>query len=91
LGWKEFAFVDQIIPALGDWRRHRLSPQVVRSSHDVGRGCRPDPSEPFEQMYAEADEAFYFDKRSGRNRIQLSLRAKQALPSSPTVNGRHCA
>jgi diguanylate cyclase (GGDEF)-like protein len=90
LGGEEFALiasdcsVEQIIPALGDLLRAiETTPfvtpgGVVRITMSAGIAIR-DPFEAFERLYAEADEALYQAKRSGRNRIQLSARARKAL------------
>jgi diguanylate cyclase (GGDEF)-like protein len=91
LGGEEFARIssnaalEQIIPALGDLlgaieTTPFVTPGgVVRITMSAGIAIR-DPYEPFERLYAEADEALYRAKRSGRNRIQLSARAREVLP-----------
>jgi diguanylate cyclase (GGDEF)-like protein len=97
LGGEEFALIssnaslEQIIPALDDLLRAIgttpfVTPGgVVRITMSAGVAIR-DPSEPFERLYSEADEALYLAKRSGRNRIRLSTRASEALPSDKRLN-----
>jgi PleD family two-component response regulator len=50
-----------------------------------------DQSEPFERLYSEADEALYLAKRSGRNWMELSARAKEALPSVKSADHQNLA
>jgi diguanylate cyclase (GGDEF)-like protein len=92
LGGEEFALIasnaalEQILPALGDLLRAiETTPfvtpgGVVRITMSAGIAIR-DPFEPFEWLYAEVDEALYQAKRSGRNRIHLSARARESLTS----------
>lgn len=92
LGGEEFALIsshaslEQIIPALRDLLRAiETTPFVtpggaVRITMSAGVAIR-NQSEPFERLYSEADEALYLAKRSGRNRIELSARAREALPA----------
>jgi diguanylate cyclase (GGDEF)-like protein len=92
LGGEEFALIssnaslEQIVTALGALLRAiEATPFVtpggaVRITMSAGIAVR-DPSEPFDRLYSEADDALYLAKRSGRNKIQLSPRAREALPS----------
>lgn len=87
LGGEEFAGIssnaalEQILPALGELLRAIVMPGgVVRITMSAGIAIR-EPFDPFERLYAEADEALYRAKRSGRNRIELSARAQELLPS----------
>jgi diguanylate cyclase (GGDEF)-like protein len=102
LGGEEFALIStnaslaQIVPALGDLLRAiETTPfvtpgGVVQITLSAGVAIR-DPSEPFERLYAEADEALYLAKRSGRNRIKLSARARAELPPDTTVDRSNLA
>ncbi|WP_457094372.1 GGDEF domain-containing protein [Microvirga sp. P5_D2] len=92
LGGEEFALIaanaslEQILPVLGDLLRAiETTPLVtpgglVRITMSAGIAIR-DPFDPFGQLYSEADQALYQAKRSGRNRIELSTRAREALTS----------
>jgi diguanylate cyclase (GGDEF)-like protein len=92
LGGEEFALIssnaslEQIVAALRDLLQAiETTPFVspggaVRITMSAGVAIRH-PSEPFERLYSEADEALYLAKRSGRNRIELSARAREALPA----------
>ncbi len=91
LGGEEFALISvnaplgQIIPALAELLRvvettPFVTPGgVVQITMSSGVAIR-EPSDAFERLYSEADEALYLAKRSGRNRIKLSARARGALP-----------
>jgi diguanylate cyclase (GGDEF)-like protein len=91
LGGEEFALIStnvslgQVIPALRKLMRAiEATPFVtpgglVQITMSAGVAIR-DPSEPFERLYSEADEALYLAKRSGRNQVRLSARAGGVLP-----------
>jgi diguanylate cyclase (GGDEF)-like protein len=97
LGGEEFALIssnvslEQIILALRELLRAiETTPFVtpggaVRITMSAGVAIRHS-SEPFERLYSEADEALYLAKRSGRNRIELSAQARQALPAGRMVD-----
>lgn len=98
LGGEEFALIsanatlEQIIPSLDNLLRViETTPFVtpggiVKITMSAGVGVRQ-PSEPFDWLYAEADEALYLAKRSGRNCLRLSSRARDVLPSDKMING----
>jgi diguanylate cyclase (GGDEF)-like protein len=77
------ASLEQITAALGDLLRAiETTPFVtlggaIRITMSAGIAIR-NPFEPFERLYAEADEVLYRAKRSGRNRIELSPRVQEA-------------
>ena len=102
LGGEEFALIsstsspEQIIPALRDLvRAIEMTPFVisggaVRITMSAGVAIRGQ-FEPFERLYSEADEALYLAKRSGRNRIELSARAREALPPGTMADHQNLA
>jgi diguanylate cyclase (GGDEF)-like protein len=102
LGGEEFALIssdaslEQIMSALRELLRAiDATPFVtpggaVQITMAAGIAIRHS-SEPFERLYSEADEALYLAKRSGRNRIELSARAKEALPPGKTADLQNLA
>jgi diguanylate cyclase (GGDEF)-like protein len=91
LGGEEFALissdvsVDRIVPALWDFlhaiaRTPIVVPgAVVHVTLSAGVATRSS-TDPFDRLYAEADEALYLAKRNGRNRIEFSARVRERMP-----------
>ncbi len=62
-----------------------ISGRAVQITMSAGVAIRAQ-SELFDGLYSEANEALYLPKRSGRNHIELSARAKEVLPSRNTAD-----
>jgi diguanylate cyclase (GGDEF)-like protein len=96
LGGEEFALIcsdvsiERVIVAVGDLLNKLQSTPVVAMGNSVrvtmsaGIALRI-PSEPFDKLYSDADEALYRAKRAGRNRIELSSGASKELQTGAVV------
>jgi diguanylate cyclase (GGDEF)-like protein len=96
LGGEEFALIcsnisiERVMDAVGKLLDKLQRTPVIAMGHSVrvtmsaGIAVRS-PSEPFDKLYSDADEALYRAKRAGRNRIELSSRASKEVMASASI------